>query len=73
MHIMGASQGADRLRAIGVRQKVLAERIGVTAQAVNDGLKADLPRYLALVDALEIMTPEQRQQWLAGIPEATDG
>ncbi len=70
---MGASPGADRLRAVGVRQKVLAERIGVSAQAVNDGLKAGLPRYLALVDALEIMTPEQRQRWLTGTPETTDG
>lgn len=70
---MGASQGAERLRAIRVRQKVLAERIGVTAQAVNDGLKAGQPRYLAIVDALEIMTPEQRQAWLKGSPGPATG
>lgn len=55
-----------RLKATGLDQVELAKRLGVSVTAVKKGLWSANSRYTALVEALEIMTPEQRREWVAG-------
>lgn len=62
----GMNPWTRRLKDIGLTQPMLAARLGVSNQSVNDGLKAGNTRYTELIRALEIMDDEQRQRWLAG-------
>jgi len=55
---------ARRLSSLGITQGELAQRLSVTKGAVNKGLDSGNSRYLALLDALVLLTPEQRNVWL---------
>ena len=57
---------AERLRATGVSQVDVARRRGVHANTVSRQLRAEDLSYTTLIEALEIMTPEQRREWVAG-------
>lgn len=53
-----------RLNALGITQEQLAARLAVTRGAVVQALTKQNTRYIALLDALEIMSEEQRRAWL---------
>ena len=53
-----------RLNALGITQEQLAARLAVTRGAVVQALIKQNTRYIALLDALEIMSEEQRSAWL---------
>lgn len=53
-----------RLNALGITQEQLAARLAVTRGAVVQALIKQNTRYIALLDALEIMSEEQRRAWL---------
>ena len=55
---------ARQLSSLGITQVELAERLGVTKAAVARGIHRGNSRYLALIDALVLSTPEQRNVWL---------
>ncbi len=55
---------ARQLSSLGITQVELAERLGVTKAAVARGIHRGNSRYLALIDALVLLTPEQRNVWL---------
>lgn len=61
-----------RLQALGITAKQLAERLGVTWRAVAKASANNSRNLTALIDALEIMTPEQRAAWLGDPPTAGD-
>jgi hypothetical protein len=56
----------SRLKAMSMRSIDLAQRIGVRPATISDNLagRADNRWLCALVDALELMTPAQRESWL---------
>lgn len=60
------STWAERLRKVGISQVDLARRRGVHANTVSRQLRAEDLSYTTLIEALEIMTPDQRKRWLAG-------
>jgi transcriptional regulator with XRE-family HTH domain len=49
-----------RLADMKIKQKELAERLGVTTSSFQSGLYRGNGRYLAIVDLLEIMSEAQR-------------
>ena len=53
-----------RLNALGITQEQLAARLAVTRGAVVQALTKQNARYIALLDALELMSEEQRRAWL---------
>tara|TARA_B100001939_G_C16838654_1_gene572104 strand:- start:755 stop:955 length:201 start_codon:yes stop_codon:yes gene_type:complete len=53
-----------RLNALGITQEQLAARLAVTRGSVVQALTKQNTRYIALLDALEIMSEEQRRAWL---------
>lgn len=58
-----------RLRKLGITQAKFAARLGVSPQAVRHGFtetdtKPLNKRYIAMLEALELMTPAQRKRWL---------
>ena len=55
---------AREFASLGITQVELAERLGVTKAAVARGIHTGNSRYLALLDALVLLTPEQRNVWL---------
>jgi len=55
---------AMKLRAMMIRQQDLADRLGVRHGSVAKALATGNSRYEAIIDALEIMTPPQRAEWL---------
>ena len=55
---------ARRLISLGITQGELAQRLSVTKGAVNKALDSGNSRYIALLDALVLLTPEQRNVWL---------
>ena len=59
---------ARQLSSLGITQVELAERLGVTKAAVARGIHRGNSRYLALIDALVLLTPEQRNVWLKTLP-----
>lgn len=65
---MTASMVADgytrKLSALGIRQAQFADRLGVSTINVRKMLSSENKRYTALIDALELMSDEQRRQWL---------
>jgi transcriptional regulator with XRE-family HTH domain len=59
----------QRLKSLGIKQIALARRLGVRPATINDALKGRTARDTRLqaeIEALEIMTAEQRTTWLAG-------
>lgn len=58
------STWAERLRKIGISQVDLARRRGVHVNTVSRQLRADDPSYTTLIEALEIMSADQRREWL---------
>lgn len=72
---MGHRSWQRRLREAGLSQRRLAELLGISPTALSKSLRglrqAGVPTYLkAAILALEIMTPEQREAWLAAVEEA---
>jgi predicted transcriptional regulator len=61
-----------RLQALGITAKQLAQRLGVTWRAVAKASANSSRNLTALIDALEIMTPEQRAAWLGDPPPDGD-
>ena len=62
----------DRARAAGLTQKLMADLLGFAPNTVSRQLRGHwrigVPRHvIAAVIAWEIMTPEQRQHWLAAV------
>lgn len=55
---------AKRLKAMGITQRRLAEVAGYSTRAVNEALANEATMYRLLIEALEIMTPDQRRRWL---------
>ena len=55
---------ARRLSSLGNKLGELAQRLSVTKGAVNKGLDSCNSRYLALLDALVLLPPDQRNVWL---------
>ena len=51
---------ARQLSSLGITQVELAQRLGVTNAAVARGIHSGNSRYLALIDVLVLLTPEQR-------------
>jgi predicted transcriptional regulator len=66
-----------RAREAGLSQTQLARLLGVSDNAVSDGLRGKhgaVPAYLAAaILAWEIMTPEQRDQWVAAVEAFRQG
>ena len=54
-----------RLRRCGITQGELAKRCGLTLGTVHSGLKNQRWQYIALVELLEMLTYEQRREWMA--------
>jgi transcriptional regulator with XRE-family HTH domain len=59
-----------RLKALGLKQNEFAEAVGLTPTNLSEGLrgrwKTGVPGYLkALILALEMLSSEDRQRWLA--------
>jgi transcriptional regulator with XRE-family HTH domain len=56
----------QRLKATGVTGRKLAQRLGVRDATVSDALRGRTaaPYVHAAIEALEIMTPDQRAAWL---------
>ena len=54
-----------RLSAMGIRQAVFAARLGVTAINVRKMLSSENKRYTAIIELLELLSDEQRHQWLS--------
>ena len=61
-----------RLQALDITAKQLAQRLGVTWRAVAKACANSSRNLTALIDALEIMTPEQRAAWLGDPPPDGD-
>jgi len=61
-----------RLQALDITAKQLAQRLGVTWRAVAKASANSSRNLTALIDALEIMTPEQRVAWLGDPPAGSD-
>ena len=56
---------SSRLRRCGISQRELAERLGFTIGAVAQGLRGDGRwAYRTLIELLELLTYEQRREWL---------
>lgn len=61
-----ASGWRDRIRALGITQAQLARRLGIWDETLSRSLNGEPMAYvIAAIEAAEIMTPEQRQKWLA--------
>lgn len=54
----------DRLKSLGLTHTALAERLGVDRTTINRRVAADSPELAAWLDALEVLTPEERTAWL---------
>ena len=63
---MKKSPASKRLKALKITNSALGRRLGVTQSSVSQGLANENKRYIGLLDALEMLTPEQRKQWLEG-------
>lgn len=50
---------------MGIRQAVFADRLGVTAINVRKMLSSENKRYTAIIELLELLSDEQRHQWLS--------
>ena len=58
----------QRLAWIGITQQQLADRCGVALRTISYGFRNSVGRWIDLLDALEMMTPIQRQRWLLRDP-----
>jgi hypothetical protein len=54
-----------RLSAMGIRQAQFANRLGVTTVNVRKMLSSENKRYTAIIELLELLSDEQRRQWLS--------
>lgn len=54
-----------RLKSLGIKQVALARRLGVATNTVNRWVAADSAELAAWLDALEMLTPDQRAAWLS--------
>ena len=61
---MKKSPASKRLKALKITNSALGRRLGVTQSSVSQALANENKRYIGLLDALEMLTPEQRKQWL---------
>jgi hypothetical protein len=61
-----------RARAAGLKQKAIAQLLGMTPEYVSIGIRAEPPRrpIVAIITAWEALSPAQRVDWLdaLGIP-----
>lgn len=57
-----------RLRAMNITAKQLGNRLGKAWRTVSYAAATNSLYLTALIDALEIMTPEQRAEWLGDPP-----
>jgi hypothetical protein len=69
------SEWGRRAHAAGLDQKTLARLAGAAPNSVSRGLKGEwasgVPGHLrALILAWELMTPEQREEWVRSIEGA---
>jgi hypothetical protein len=53
-----------RLKSLKIKQVTLASRLGVAVTTINRRVAADSPELASWLDALEMLTPEQRATWL---------
>jgi hypothetical protein len=61
---MKKSPASKRLKALKITNTALGRRLGVHNSTVSQALTSENQRYIGLLDALEMLTPEQRKQWL---------
>jgi len=59
-----------RLKALGIKHVQLAARLGVARTTINRRVAADDPEMAAWLAALEMLSPEDRERWMAGAARA---
>ena len=61
---MEKNELAMRLKRLGMTQADFAKRCGVTLRTAQHGIYGGVWQYVALIELLEMLTFEQRREWL---------